>query len=166
MKLKDPVLAALVGLVVVAALAAGWFGFAWLSAAGDSDLSYARERDTVLEVAADGLTTLHSVDHRTATRDVGRWLNATVGELRADLDADRADQVKQVRKTKTVTTAQVVQAAVTNLDDLRGMSRLIAVVDVRVTRGNGEPSTHRRRMNVELLRSPDGWKISSVEAAV
>lgn len=165
MKLRDPVLTALVGLVVVAALAAGWFGFAWLNAAGDSGLSYGRERDTVLQAAADGLATLHSVDHRTAARDIGRWQTVTVGELRADLDADRSDQVKQVRKTKTVATAKVVRAAVTDLDDLRGTSRVIAVLDVRLARSGRDPSTDRRRMNVELLRGPKGWRISSVEAA-
>lgn len=165
MKLRDPVLTALIGLVLVAALAAGWFGIAWVTAAQDSDLSYGRDRDAVLQAASDGLAVLHSIDYRTAAPDVKRWTAVTVGELHADLEADRADQIKQARKGKTVATARVVRAAVTELDAGRGTSRVIAVLDVQVSRRGGEPSTQRRRMNAELVRVADGWKISALEAA-
>lgn len=162
---RDRVLAGAVALVVLAALAAGWFGFSWLSAAEDGDTAYVEDRDTVLQVAEDGLATLHTVDHRAASRDVGRWLEVTAGDLHEDLQADRDGEVKRAEGTKAVSTAKVVLAAVTDLDANAGTARVIAVLDVQLSRRGGKPSEERRRMNAELVRSPSGWRITAVEAA-
>lgn len=162
---SDPLLSGLIVLVVVAVLAAGWFGFRWLSAANDTELSYGRERDTVLQAAGSALTTLHTVDHRTAERDVDRWIGVTAGGLHDDLDGDRDGQLKRARSSRTVSTAKLVRAAVVDLDAHAGTARVIAVLDVRLSAKNAKPSTERRRMNAELLRSADRWKIAAVEAA-
>lgn len=163
--LRDPLRTGLLAAVVLAALAAAWFGFAWLSAAQDSDLSYGRERDTVLQVAGRGLTTLHTIDHRTAARDVDRWLAVTAGELHADLDGERDGQIKQARSIRAVSKGKLLQAAVTDLDANAGRARVIAVLDVQLSRKGAKASTERRRVNAELLRGDDGWRISAVEPA-
>ncbi|MGH3432686.1 MAG: hypothetical protein ACRDQB_07605 [Thermocrispum sp.] len=163
--MRDRALAAAVVLVVLAALAAGWFGFSWLDASRDGDVAYARERDTVLRLAGDGLATLHTVDHSSAERDVGRWLDVTAGELHRDLRADQDGQVEQARETRAESTAKLVRAAVTDLDAHAGTARVIAVLDVRLDRRDAKPDTDRRRMNANLARGAQGWRIVSVEAA-
>lgn len=165
MSLRDPVRTVLLALVVLAALAAGWFGFSWFSAAQDAELSYGRERDAVLQVAGEALATLHTVDYRTAGKDIDRWLRVTAGDLQGELDADRESQVKRARSTKTTSTAKLVQAAVTDLDAHGGTARVIAVLDVRLARAGGKPATERRRMNADLARAAGGWRVSGVEAA-
>lgn len=163
--LRDPLRTVLLALVVLAALAAGWFGFSWFSAAQDTELSYGRERDAVLQVAGEALATLHTVDYHAAGKDVDRWLRVTAGDLHSELDADRESLIKRARGTRTTSTAKLVQAAVTDLDALAGSARVIAVLDVRVARAGGKASTERRRMNADLLRTAGGWRISAVEAA-
>lgn len=162
---RDPLRAGLIGLVVVAALAAGWFGFSWFSAAQDVDLSYGRERDAVLQAAGPALATLHTIDHRSASRDIDRWLQVSVGELRRDLAGDRDGEAKRARTAKAAWRAELVRAAVTDLDANAGTASVIAVVDVTRTRASGKPSTERRRMNADLLRSDGRWKVAAVEAA-
>lgn len=150
-----------VAFVALAALAAGWFGFAWLDAARGEEATYATERDAVLRAAGGGLGSLHTVSHRRAEADVDRWLAVTAGSLHADLRADRDAQVEQVREARTVAAAKVLRAAVVELDAAAGSARVIAVLDVRLA--GEEPQ--RRRINADLARSPQGWRITGVEAA-
>lgn len=156
---------ALAGLTIAAVLVAGWFGLSWISAAQDSELRYARERDAAYQAAATGLVVLHTIDYRTAERDLDRWNDVTAGELRSDLRGDRDGQLKRASGGQTVSTAKLVRAAVTELDDHAGKARVIAVVDVRLATKDRKASTDRRRMNAELARGPRGWKITTVEAA-
>lgn len=156
---------ALAGMTLVAVLLAGALGLSWVSAAQDSELDYARERDAVYEAASSGLVVLHTVDHRTAERDVDRWIDVTGAELRSDLKGDRDGQLERARRSKAVSSAELVRAAVTELDNHAGKARVIAVVDVRLASNDGKASTDRRRMNAELVRGPYGWKITTVEAA-
>lgn len=159
------VLAWLAVLVVLALLGAGWFGFAWLRAANDERLAYAAGRDTVLHAAGEGLVTLHTIDYREAENDLASWYEVTTGGLRSDLEADRAKQLDQAKKKRTVSAASLVRAAVTELDKHAGTASVIVVLDVELAGKGGKPSTERRRLNAELQRGEQGWRVTSVESA-
>lgn len=159
------VLVGLAVLTLLAVLGAGWFGFAWLRAAHDERLDYAADRDAVLHAAVDGLVTLHTIDYRVAEDDLAGWYEVTTGGLRGDLEADRAKQLDQAKAKRTVSTATLVRAAVTALDKHAGTASVIVVLDVDLASKGRKPSTERRRLNAELLRSERGWRVSSVAAA-
>ncbi|GAB3481435.1 hypothetical protein [Amycolatopsis cihanbeyliensis] len=155
----------LAGLVAVAVLAAGWFGWAWWSAAHDEGLAVARARDTVRAAVVHGLVTLNTIDHRHAERDVEEWIRVTTGRLHEDLSGDRQLQLDRAAGTRAVSSARVLRSAVTELDRAEGTARLIAVLEVTV-RTEKQPDQRRRsRLIAEAKRTEGGWKVSTVQAA-
>lgn len=155
----------LVVLAVVSILAAAFTGWSWWRAAADDSYARGRERDAVLAAAGPQLVTLNTIDYRTAAADVDRWIAATTGQYGKDLTGDRQLQIDRASSARTVSTASLVQAAVTEIDVSRGAARLLAVLDVRVSTGGGAVSPRLNRLTVDVLRSPSGWKVSGVQAA-
>jgi Mce-associated membrane protein len=150
---------------VLAVLAAGWAGWSWWRAAHDDNLARGRERDAVLAAAGPELITLNTIDYRSAAADVDRWLAATTGQYGHDLAGDRQLQIDRAVNTKTVSSASLVQAAVTEVDVAAGTARVLAVLDVRVGTAGGAVQPKLNRLTVDFGRSADGWKVSGVQAA-
>lgn len=161
----DRVRDALLLLVLVAAVAAGWFGWSWWSAAHDDDLVLARERDAVLQQAREALVTLNTVDYRTAKQDVGRWAKVTTGRFGKELVDRSEDQVRQVKESKTVTTATVANASVTELRPRRSSARVMVVLNIEVRSTDGEDRARHSLLEAELSKTEGGWKVTSVQAA-
>ncbi|SFB38207.1 Mce-associated membrane protein [Amycolatopsis marina] len=162
---KDPARDALVALAAVALLAAAWFGWAWWSAAQDDELSLARERDRVLSEISTALVVLNTIDHRSADQDVDRWIAVTAGQLHKDLSGERQLQLDRAEGTRTVAEATLSKAAVTELDEVAGTARLVAVLDVQVATEDEPADSRRSRLTVEAQRTDGGWKVSAVQAA-
>lgn len=151
--------------VLVAAVATAWFGWSWWSAAHDDALARARARETVLDVAGDAVRTLNTVDYRTAEQDIAAWKAVTAGNFGRELADSADDQVKQVKKAKTVAKASVREIAVTRLRPRKGLAHVMAVLDVSV-HGKKQNEQHRHSMlQLELTETAKGWKISAVQAA-
>ncbi|GAA3530209.1 hypothetical protein GCM10022222_11430 [Amycolatopsis ultiminotia] len=147
----------------LAVLAAAWFGWSWWRAAGDEGLARGRDRDAVLAAASTDLVALNTIDYHTGAADVDRWIAATTGQYRKDLSGDRQLQIERATSTKTVSTAALVQAAVTDLDPAAGTARLIAVLDVRVSTAGGAPASKQARLSVDFAREGDAWKVGGVQ---
>ncbi|WP_033293354.1 hypothetical protein [Amycolatopsis jejuensis] len=151
-------------LAVVAVLAAAWFGWSWWSAAHDDSLDRGRVRDAVLAAASTDLVALNTIDYRTSAADLDRWIAATTGQYGKDLSGDRQLQIDRAKRTKTVSTASLVQAAVTELNPSAGTARLIAVLDVRVSTNGSAPAAKQARLMVDFARTGDAWKVGGVQA--
>ena len=150
---------------VLSVLAAAFSGWSWWRAAADDSFARGRERDAVLAAAGPELVTLNTIDYRSAGADVDRWIAATTGQYGKDLSGDRQLQIDRASTARTVSSASLVQATVTDIDVSRGTARLLAVLDVRVSSGGGAASPRLNRLTVDVSRSADGWKISGVQAA-
>lgn len=150
---------------VLSVLAAAFSGWSWWRAAADDSFARGRERDAVLTAAGPELVTLNTIDYRSAGADVDRWIAATTGQYGKDLSGDRQLQIDRASTARTVSSASLVQAAVTEIDVSRGTARLLAVLDVRVSSGGGAASPRLNRLTVDVSRSADGWKIAGVQAA-
>ncbi len=150
---------------VLSVLAAAFSGWSWWRAATDDSLARGRERDAVLAAAGPELVTLNTIDYRSAGADVDRWIAATTGQYGKDLAGDRQVQIDRASTARTVSSASLVQAAVTEIDLARGAARLLAVLDVRVSTGGSAAAPRLNRLTVDVSRSADGWKISGVQAA-
>ncbi|MBB4684942.1 hypothetical protein [Amycolatopsis jiangsuensis] len=151
-------------LSVVGVLAAAWFGWSWWQAAHDDGFARGRDRDAVLAAAGTELVTLNTVDYHSGAADVDRWIAATTGQYGKDLAGDRQLQIQRATSTKTVSTASLVQAAVTDLDPAAGTARLIAVLDVRVSTGGGAATAKQARLSVDFAREGEAWKVGGVQA--
>lgn len=149
---------------ILAVLAAGFTGWRWWSAAHDDSLARARERDAILATVGPELVTLNTIDYRTGGADVDRWIAAAAGQYGSDLAGDRQLQIDRATSTRTVSTATLVEAAVTELDVGAGTARLLAVLDVRIATAGGAPASKQNRLTVDA-RLTDGWKVSGVQAA-
>ncbi|GLY42442.1 hypothetical protein Amsp01_084650 [Amycolatopsis sp. NBRC 101858] len=149
-------------LSVLAALGAG---YAWWQAASDDSAARGRERDAVLAAAGPELVTLNTIDYRSAGAAVDRWIGATTGQYGKDLAGDRQVQIDRATTACTVSSASLVQAAVTEIDVSRGTARLLAVLDVRVSTGGAAVTPRLNRLTVDVSRAQEGWKIAGVQAA-
>ncbi|ANN16491.1 hypothetical protein SD37_13070 [Amycolatopsis orientalis] len=156
---------ALTVVATLAVLAAAWTGWSWWSAARDDGLARGREREAVLTAASGQLEVLNTIDYRTGAQDVDRWLGVTTGRLGKELAGDRQLQIDRANTGKTVATAKLEQAAVTELDAAAGTARLMAVLNVRISTGGGSAVPKISRLTVDYQRAEDGWKVSAVQAA-
>jgi Mce-associated membrane protein len=155
----------LIAAAVLAVLAAAFSGWSWWRAASDDSLARGRERDAVLAAAGPELVTLNTIDYRNAGADVDRWIAATTGQYGKDLSGDRQVQIERASTARTVSTASLVEAAVTEIDVAAGKARLLAVLDVRVSTGGSPASPRMNRLTVDVARSAGGWKVAGVQAA-
>ncbi|MFD2418795.1 hypothetical protein [Amycolatopsis pigmentata] len=154
----------LLGVVtVVAVLGAAWAGWSWWRDTHDETTTRARDRDAVLSAASAALVALNTMDYHNAGPSVDRWIEVTTGTLGSSLSGDRQLHLDRANSSRTESTATVNQAAVA---DLHGdTARVIAVLDVRLSTGGAPGSANRARLNAELTRTPQGWKVDSVQAA-
>ncbi len=63
---------------------------------------------------------------------------------------------------KTITTAKILDAAVTQLDTAAGTASVMVAVDVTVTPSKGSPFTERESEIGQLTRTASGWKLSAL----
>jgi Mce-associated membrane protein len=80
------------------------------------------------------------------------------------MSGDRRLQLDRANSTKTVATATLKQAAVTELNASAGTAKLIAVLEVRVSTRGGAPVPGTSPLSVDLNRTEQGWKVSAVQA--
>ncbi|MEU6040601.1 hypothetical protein ABZ801_34900 [Actinomadura sp. NPDC047616] len=161
----DPVQVIAIVLTVVAAVAAGWFGWSRYAARHDDSLRYAATRDQVLRSAEQGVQNLSTLDYRSLDRSLKAWQESATGDLYRDIVQGRAQFEQRVREARTVTAAKVLEAAVTELDEHAGKARVLVAVQITVTPPEGEPAVKKSRLVGELTRTADGWKISGLGQA-
>lgn len=146
----------------VAAVAAIVFGVLWAVSLSDGPGYLAAERDEVLSAAQQAAVTLNTLDYRNAEAGMDAWMATSTGQVLEEFRKNRDDYVKVVTSSKRVTTARATDLAVTELDDRAGKARVIVGVDVTVTPEGQQPVVTRQRLQVEMVRTAEGWKIGKL----
>ncbi|HEY3684680.1 MAG TPA: hypothetical protein VGL93_16720 [Streptosporangiaceae bacterium] len=157
-----PLLAAAIALVVVAAGCAVYFGGAWYTAAHDESLRYSQMRDSALVSGEQAVQNLNTLDYRHVDQGLNLWLQSSAGDLRNSITAGRKTFAAQVQQAKTATTAKVLDAAITQLDEHAGKAAIIVALEITVTPAKGKPATKQSRLQGELTRTGAGWKLSKI----
>jgi Mce-associated membrane protein len=150
--------------LAVAAGYAGWSGLSWYDAGHSDSAELAVSRDQALAQGRQEIATLDSMDYRTADAGLRAWLAASTGPLHDELQQNQAQSIKQVQQGRTVAVGQIIDAAVTELDDRAGTAQVIASVRIVLTPGGGTATTQRNRYQADLTRTADGWQLSSLTA--
>jgi Mce-associated membrane protein len=158
----NPLTAAGVALATVAACCAGWFGTSLLNAANSGPLAYSRARDSVLRAAEQGVLNLNTMDYRHARQDFGLWLASSTGQLRAGLARNLPQEVQVARRSKLVTSARILDSAVTRLDAAGGTASVMISLDFTVTVSGARPATKLESELGHLTRTSSGWKLSNL----
>jgi Mce-associated membrane protein len=90
------------------------------------------------------------------------WQQSSTGSVLTEFQQNRDQYAKLVQDSRRTTVATAPDAAVTELDEHAGVARVLVAVDVTVT-PEGQPSAvTRQRLQMEMTRMPDGWKVSKL----
>ncbi|MFD4944771.1 nuclear transport factor 2 family protein [Streptomyces sp. NPDC058409] len=162
---RNPLVAVAIVLTVAAAGAAGWGGLSRYDAAHDESAAYAQVRDDALAAGEQAVQNMNTLDHQKLEKGLDSWEDSTTGDLHKQLVDGREAFVKQIRQAKTVSTAQVLSGAVTELDDRAGKAGVMVALRVTVTAPKGKPAVKESRMLGQLTRTSEGWKLSALGQA-
>lgn len=159
---SDPLRASAVVLTAVAVACAAWFGGSWLSAAHSGSLAYAQTRDAVLQAAEQGAVNLNTLNYHHARPDLELWLASSTGTLHRGLAQDLQQEVLVVQQNKLITTARILDGAVTSLDTGAGTANVMIALSFTVTVTGAQPATKFESELGQLKQTSSGWKLSSL----
>ncbi len=147
-------------LVVLAAAFAGWAGWSWYSAAHSGPPASAQLRDQVLQAGEQAVQNFNTLDYRKVAQGLSLWEQSSTGTLHDEIMAGRAQFVRQIQQTKTVTTARILDGALTSLT--ARTASIIVAGQITVTPASGSPVTKQSRLAGRLTRTQAGWKLSAL----
>jgi Mce-associated membrane protein len=148
--------------VVLTALVAVVFGALWALATTSGSLELARDRDAALGDARQAAINLNTLDYRSAQAGLDQWEQASTGQVLTEFQQNRDQYAKLVQESRRSTVATVPAAAVTELDEHAGVARVLVAIDVTVTPEGEAPAVTRQRLQMEMTRTPTGWKVSKL----
>lgn len=154
----DPVLGTAVVLLVAAVVFAAVAGWSWAGAprVAGSALS----RDQALRAGEQAVLNFNTLDYRTVGQGLRLWEQSSTGSLHAQVVAGGASFALQIKRARTVTTARVLDAALTRLTS--STATIIVAIAITVTPASGPPNTKQSRLEGQLTRTPAGWKLSAL----
>ncbi|HEY1617424.1 MAG TPA: hypothetical protein VGG25_07385 [Streptosporangiaceae bacterium] len=158
----SPLVAVLTALCLAAAVCAAWSGWTWYRAAHAAPSAHARLRDQVLEQGEQAVQNFNTLDYRNVSKGIGLWLSSSTGALHTEVAQGRAQFVQQVRKSKTTTTARVLDAALTRLNIRAGTASLIVALQITVVPSTGRPVVKLNRLSATLARTSHGWLLTGI----
>ena len=160
--LADPVFATALVLFVLAAAFAGWSGWSWASAAAAGPPAAAQLRDQVLQAGEQAVLNFNTLDYRKVAQGLALWEQSSTGALHSEVVAGRAQFEHSIQLTKTVTTARILDGALTSLNTRSGTASIIVAVQITVTPAHGPPATKQSRLAGRLTRTGSVWKLSEL----
>ncbi|WP_130342910.1 protein kinase domain-containing protein [Herbihabitans rhizosphaerae] len=119
-------------------------------------------RDEVLRAGSEGARVMHTLDYRDVDGGLRAWQSVVTGDLLQEIRAKAEDSKKTIRQAKSVTTATILSAAVSELDSAAGTATVLAAVRTRVEREGAAPTDKLSRIESTLRRTEDGWKLASL----
>jgi Mce-associated membrane protein len=159
---RDVPLLAAAAALVIAAVAAAWFGWSWHQASGAAPSAYSQARDHALQAGEQAVQNFNTLDYRHVSQGISLWLQSSTGSLRSQVLRGRAQFEQQVRQAKTITTARVLDGAVTALNTRAGTATVIVALQVTVIPASGSPVIKQNRLEAGLTRTSSGWKLSAI----
>jgi Mce-associated membrane protein len=159
---SQPLVATALVLAVLAAVFAAWSGWSWYGAAHSGRSQAAQVRDQVLQAGEQAVQNFNTLDYRSVAAGLALWEQSSTGPLHAEITAGRAQFERQIRQTKTITTARILDGALTALNAQAGTASIIVAVQITVTPAHGSPAINQSRLAGILARTASGWKLSAL----
>lgn len=161
-----------IGLLVIAAVCAGLFGWRWQDSrsstaapATDAGSGGGRSAQVVQQVLRQGeqdVQNFNTLNYQNLAQGLSNWQSSSTGTLRNETTSGWSSFAKQVSKLKTVTSATILDAALTSLDTQNGTAGIIVALQVTVKPAKGSAATKRSRLEGTLTKTNSGWKLSSL----
>lgn len=137
---------------------------AWRAAASGDEGSTARARDAVTVAANRGIATLNSLDYRDVDAGLDAWVAVSTGALADQLAGISAENRKLLEEAGKISTGNVLEAAVVDLD--KTTATVIAAVEVTVADGtdaDAEPAVKRNRFSADMVLVKGEWKVENLQ---
>ncbi|HET9895452.1 MAG TPA: hypothetical protein VFQ44_11030 [Streptosporangiaceae bacterium] len=162
-RLSDPLLATAAIVLAIAAIVAAIAMMSWINARRAPRAAYVR--DQALEAGEQAVLNFNTLDYRHVAAGMSLWERSSTGALRAQVVSGQAGLEKQIARSRTITTARVLDAALTRLNMTAGTATIIVAIQITVTTAHGQAATRQRRLKGSLTRTPAGWKLSVLTQA-
>jgi Mce-associated membrane protein len=160
--LAQPLVATALVLAILAALFAAWSGWSWYRASTAAPPPDAQLRDQALQAGEQAVQNFNTLDYRKVAAGLALWEQSSTGPLHTEIIKGRAQFERQIQQTKTITTARILDGALTALNPRAGTASIIVAVQITVTPANGSPVTKQSRLVGTLAKTPSGWKLSQL----
>jgi Mce-associated membrane protein len=160
--LAEPLVATALVLATLAALFAAWSGWSWYRASAAAAPPDAQLRDQVLQAGEQAVQNFNTLDYRKVAAGLALWEQSSTGPLHTEISNGRAQFEQQIQQTKTITTARILDGALTALNPRAGTASIIVAVQITVTPATGSPATKQARLIGTLAKTPSGWKLSQL----
>jgi len=160
--LAEPLVATALVLAVLAALFAAWSGWSWYRASTAGPPPDAQLRDRVLQAGEQAVQNFNTLDYRKVAAGLALWEQSSTGPLHTEIIKGRTQFEQQIQQTKTITTARILDGALTALNPRAGTASIIVAVQITVTPANGSPVTKQSRLVGTLAKTASGWKLSQL----
>jgi len=150
-------------LLAVAVVFAAWAGLSWLTAPRASGV--ARARDEALREGEQAVLNFNTLSYRTVGQGLRLWEQSSTGALHSEVASGQSTFEQEIKQAKSVTTAKILDAALTAVNVRAGTASIIVAMQITVTPVHGAAATKQSRQVGVLTRTPSGWKLSSLEQA-
>ena len=160
---QRPLMATSSVLLAVAVVFAAWAAESWFTAPRAS--AVARARDEALREGEQAVLNFNTLSYRSVGQGVQLWEQSSTGALHSEISAGQSAFEQQIKRAKSVTTAKILDAALTAVDVRAGTARIIVALQITVTPAHGTAATKQSRQEGVLTRTSSGWKLSSLEQA-
>lgn len=157
---RDPLLATGSLLLLAAVVFAVWAGVSWLSAPRASAAT--QTRDAALRAGEQDVLNFNTLDYKTVAQGLRLWEQSSTGPLHSQIATGQASFEQEIIQAQTVTTARILDGALTSLDLHAGTAKLIVALQLTVTPAHGSATSKQSRMVGQLTLTSAGWKLSSL----
>ncbi|WP_134665513.1 MULTISPECIES: hypothetical protein [unclassified Amycolatopsis] len=145
------------GIALTAAAAfAAWSAWSWHAAATAPASTAGATRDEAVTAGRALITTVTTFDPQHRDQTLTHWQSATTGALQTTLPSN-------VPPDGSATTGHVLDAGLSDLDADAGTAKLLASVEITVTKDGTAQPIRRTRLAATMTRTASGWKLSSLE---
>jgi Mce-associated membrane protein len=149
-------------IALLSCVAAAWFGVSWYRAAHDDSLVLGMARDGALRDAQQAAVNLNTLDYRRVQDGLNLWEQSATGTVLKEVQSNRANYARAITDSKTTTTARALDGAVADINERAGTARVLVGVDVTSKPAQGDATCLRWRMQLEMLRTDNAWKVDKL----
>jgi Mce-associated membrane protein len=122
----------------------------------------ATARDASLKAAEEAAVVLNTLDYHNADRGLTQWESVATSPLLDELKGKHAQNVDDVEKARTTSTAKVLAAAVSRVAADASSADVLVSVEVTVADSKGASTVKLLREKITMTSIGDGWKVSAI----
>ncbi|GAA5100870.1 hypothetical protein GCM10023319_65090 [Nocardia iowensis] len=150
-------------LLVVALVAAVWFGTGWVRSAV-SDAPRADARDTALDAARQAAINMTSMNLDDVPGSLALARSSMTGALLESADKNKDQAETLAKQTGVGMTSKVLGAALTTLNSEKDKASALVVLQVTETGKDKPPAEYRYTWNVDVTKAGEVWKAEQISS--